>query len=136
MSEIDLSDREVRQKFLQCNYSLLAAYAIYHQKKSGRGIVVIESYHADGSITIAYETELKNLFSEKTIKQKINDKVKLYHPDKEVLVGFQIDRNPQINTDNCILHSLGSTTFPVNTAAEIFNDIMEQFQNAPAATAA
>jgi hypothetical protein len=128
MASIDLSDREVRQKFLQCNYSILAAYAWQNNKRVGKGIVVIESYAGDEGIRLHYEKDLKKLFSPKSIKDKIETKLKSYKPDKEVLVGFKIERNTPRGADSCILHSLGSTTFPVNDAVQIFDEIMEQFR--------
>jgi hypothetical protein len=108
--------------------------SVQHQKKQGRGIVVINP-HAGKGIVIEYETNLQKLFCAKTIKDKIQAKIKSYSPEKEVLVAFQTDAHPRINSDNCILHSLGSTTFPVSAAVRIFEDIMSQFQSQEAMAA-
>ncbi|MEA5510790.1 hypothetical protein VB715_13535 [Crocosphaera sp. UHCC 0190] len=123
---MNLSDREVRQKFLQCNYSVLSSCFWHFRQVQGDGMLVIIVDEYDGAISLDYETDLAQLFSERTLKNKITPKLESYNYNQELLVGFQLKQERQANVDNCILHSIGSSNFPVKLAAEVANTLFKQ----------
>ncbi|HAC64127.1 MAG TPA: hypothetical protein DCF68_11460 [Cyanothece sp. UBA12306] len=122
---INLHNKEVRQKFLQCNYSLLASCFWYYYQQYGQGLLVISSENS-GSIAVDYKTDLSRLFSSKTLKNKVNPKLKTYNPEQELLVGFQVKSTVDKENDYCILHSVGSTNFPIKVAVEITNTVLNK----------
>jgi hypothetical protein len=122
---INLSDRELRQKFLQCNYSILASCFCHFYQEQGEGLLLIIC-EEDNSIQIDYETDLSKLFNDKTLKQKINPKLKSYNREQEILVGFQLKYQGTTNIEKCILHSIGSSNFPVKLAAKVANNFFSQ----------
>lgn len=126
---IDLSDREVRQKFLQCNYSVLSScfWHFRQQHREGLLVVIVDEY--DGTIKLEYATELSELFSQKTLNKKVYPKLNSYNYTQELLVGFQLKQERQANKDNCILHSVGSSNFPVKLAAELANTLFQNLQS-------
>ncbi|ACK64125.1 hypothetical protein PCC8801_0018 [Rippkaea orientalis PCC 8801] len=125
---INLQDKEIRQKFLQCNYSILASCFWHYYQEQGKGLLVI-SYDKNESLNIDYKTDLSDLFSSKTLENKIYPKLKSYNPEQELLVAFQLPDNGNNVSNNCILHSVGSTNFPIKVAIQItqtvFNKISE-----------
>lgn len=133
---MNLSDREVRQKFLQCNYSLLSSCFYRFHQEQGKGVLVIIVDQEEGSINLEYETDLSQLFSEKTLKHKINPKLKSYNPNQELLVGFQLKPERKADFDNCILHSIGSSNFPVPLAAEIADTLVKKLYSSSVLCAA
>ncbi|MGK7942000.1 MAG: hypothetical protein AB4062_17965 [Crocosphaera sp.] len=133
---INLSDREVRQKFLQCNYSVLSSCFWHFRQEKGEGLLVVIVDEYDGTITLEYATELSELFSERTLNKKVYPKLNSYNYTQELLVGFQLKQERQTNKDNCILHSVGSSNFPVKVAAELANTLFQNLQSESALCAA
>ncbi len=133
---IDLSDREVRQKFLQCNYSVLSSCFWHFRQQQGEGLLVVIIDEYDGKIKLEYATELSELFSEKTLNKKVYPKLNSYNYTQELLVGFQLKQERKPNKDNCILHSVGSSNFPVKVAAELANTLFQNLQAESALCAA
>ncbi len=133
---INLSDREVRQKFLQCNYSILSSCFWHFRQQKGEGLLVIIVDEYEGTLKLEYETNLSELFSKRTLNKKIYPKINSYNYNQELLVGFQLKLERQANADNCILHSVGSSNFPVKIAAEVAHILFQNLQSEEALCAA
>ncbi len=58
---INLCDREVRQKFLQCNYSILSRCFWHFRQQKGEGLLVIIVDEYENTLQLEYETNLSNL---------------------------------------------------------------------------
>ncbi|MGB5771168.1 MAG: hypothetical protein WBM32_15075 [Crocosphaera sp.] len=128
---INLSEREVRQKFLQCNYSVLSSCFLHFRQQQGEGLLVIIVDEYDGVIRLEYETDLSELFSERTLNKKVAPKLNSYNYNQELLVGFQLKQDREADADNCILHSIGSSNFPVKVAAELANTFFQNLHSEP-----
>lgn len=122
---INLSDRDVRQKFLQCHYSVLSSCFLRFYQEQGQGLLVIV-LDEDNTLNLYYETDLSLLFTETTLKNKVYPRMLSYNPKYELLVGFQLKEKEDEYLDNCILHSIGSSNFPVKLAAEIAESLFQQ----------
>lgn len=133
---INLSDREVRQKFLQCNYSILSRCFWHFRQQQGEGLLVVIVDEYEGTLKLEYETNLSELFAERTLNKKIYPKINTYNYNQELLVGFQLKSERQANADNCILHSVGSSNFPVKMAAEVAHILFQNLQEEEALCAA
>ena len=125
---INLSEREIRQKFLQCNYSILSSCFWHFRKQKGEGLLLVIVDEYENTLKLEYETDLSDLFSERTLHKKIYPKINTYNYHQELLVGFQLKSERKINADNCILHSVGSSNFPVKIAAEVANILVQNLQ--------
>ncbi len=68
------------------------------------------------------------IFSERTLNKKIYPKINTYNYNQELLVAFQLKSERKINADNCILHSIGSSNFPVKVAAEVAHILFQNLQ--------
>ncbi|EAZ94257.1 hypothetical protein [Crocosphaera chwakensis] len=126
---IKLSDREVRQKFLQCNYSILSSCFWHFRQQKGEGLLVIILDEYEDTLQLEYETNLSELFSEKTLNKKVYPKINTYNCNEELLVAFQLKSERKMNADNCILHSIGSSNFPVKVAAEVARILFQNLQS-------
>ncbi|MDJ0581488.1 hypothetical protein [Crocosphaera sp.] len=125
---INLSEREMRQKFLQCNYSILSSCFWHFRQQKGEGLLLVIVDEYEDTLKLEYETDLSDLFSERTLKKKIYPKINTYNYNQELLVGFQLKSERAINADNCILHSVGSSNFPVKMAAEVAKILFQNLQ--------
>ncbi|WP_107670499.1 hypothetical protein [Cyanothece sp. BG0011] len=125
---INLSDREVRQKFLQCNYSILSRCFWHFRQQKGEGLLVVIVDEYEGTLKLEYETNLSELFSERTLNKKVYPKINTYNYNQELLVAFQLKSERKMNSDNCILHSIGSSNFPVKVAAEVAHVLFQNLQ--------
>lgn len=125
---INLSEREMRQKFLQCNYSILSSCFWHFRQQKGEGLLLVIVDEYEDTLKLEYETDLSDLFSERTLNKKIYPKINTYNYNQELLVGFQLKSEREINADNCILHSVGSSNFPVKMAAEVANILVQNLQ--------
>ncbi|MDJ0659542.1 MAG: hypothetical protein QNJ42_08625 [Crocosphaera sp.] len=125
---INLSDRDVRQKFLQCNYSILSSCFWHFRQQKGEGLLVIVFDEYERDLRLEYETNLSELFSERTLNKKVYPKINTYNYNQELLVAFQLKLERRANADNCMLHSIGSSNFPVKIAAEVAHILFQNLQ--------
>ncbi len=108
---------EYRDKFLQCNYSLIAWFALQNLE-GNRGIVIIDVSNRQHPRFIFKSSidEFSNL-SPMLKKTWRNTNI-----SKKLLVGFQVNEQG----DPSYYHALGSSTFPVTVAACFVQCLLDQ----------
>ncbi len=106
-----------RDKFLQCNYSLIAWFALQNLEGK-RGVVIID---------VSDRTHPRFIFKHSidefaNLPPLLKQTWKNTDINKKLLVGFQIHST----ADPSYYHAIGSSTFPVTVAACFAQCVFEQ----------
>lgn len=106
-----------RNKFLQCNYSLIAWFAMQNLEGQ-RGIVIVDVSNRERPQFI-----FRNSIDEfSNISPMLNQTWRKTNISKQLLVGFKLDSM----SDPSYYHALGSSTFPVTVAACFVQCVLDQ----------
>ncbi|MGK7946614.1 MAG: hypothetical protein AB4058_19320 [Microcystaceae cyanobacterium] len=106
-----------RDKFLQCNYSLIAWFAMQNLEGK-RGVVIVDVSNREHPHFI-----FKNSIDEfSNISPLLKRNWQRSNISKQLLVAFQIEGSG----DPSYYHALGSSTFPVTVAACFVQCVLDQ----------
>ena len=69
----------MRQKFLQCNYSILSSCFWHFRQQKGEGLLLVIVDEYEDTLNLEYETDFSELFSDRTLNKKIYPKINTYN---------------------------------------------------------